>query len=121
MSCLDWVTGRPNAKYYVTQLLAGTVGTPAEKRIFHSNVSHPGLVYAMPYAINQTRGLLLVNKEEHDMNVTLTGITVGNATVVEVNATSSEPAFESPVHKMVASGGVLRLGPYAVAVVEWPR
>ena len=31
---LDWQTGQPNAKYWVTQLLASTVGAAVEKALY---------------------------------------------------------------------------------------
>ena len=37
VSCMDWQSGQPNAKYWVTQLLAKTVGDGKEKTIMNSN------------------------------------------------------------------------------------
>ena len=78
VSCLDWATGDPNAKYFVIQLLAATVGNAAEKTIVESvvtlpngtvtggkfsNVSSiPSPLFAMPYSMTGKKGLLLVNK-----------------------------------------------------------
>lgn len=39
MSSLDWQTGEPNAKYWVTNLLATTIGKPVEKSIMACNVT----------------------------------------------------------------------------------
>ena len=38
---MDWQTGQVNAKYWVTNLLATTVGTKEEKTILVSNVTFP--------------------------------------------------------------------------------
>ena len=62
MSCLDWVTGEPNAKYWVVNLLADTVGSSAEKTIYNHTVTSSS-VYALPFTINGTKGLMLVNKQ----------------------------------------------------------
>merc|ERR1711981_624616 len=40
VSCMDWQTGQVNAKYWVTNLLAMTVGSKQEKAIMASNVSN---------------------------------------------------------------------------------
>lgn len=47
MSCLDWVTGEPNAKYWVVNLLASTVGTSAEKTIYNHTVTTGSQVYVL--------------------------------------------------------------------------
>ena len=39
VSCLDWQTGEPNAKYWVTNLLATTVGRAVTKSIVACNVT----------------------------------------------------------------------------------
>jgi len=39
VSSLDWQTGEPNAKYWVTNLLATTIGRPVEKSIMACNVT----------------------------------------------------------------------------------
>jgi len=41
VSCMDWQTGEVNAKYWVTNLLATTVGTKEEKSILASNITAP--------------------------------------------------------------------------------
>ena len=58
VAMLDWYTGDPNAKYYVTQLLASTVGAAAEKALYpYTAALAPSAnggnasdyVYALPY------------------------------------------------------------------------
>ena len=141
VSCLDWVSGQPNAKsaplptppalnhagdlaacrgrYWVVHLLAQTCGTSAEKVLFNHTVSGGGAdksLYVMPYAINGSKGMLLVNKAAKPVEVLLEGVGGGSATAVEVDPSSAEPAFEPQVRKPIVAGR-LRLGPYAVAVV----
>ena len=101
---------------WVTNLLATTVGTSAEKTVFQRNVTMPNALYAMPYAINQTKAILLVSKADVWMDVLLPGVVGGSATVVEVNADAAEPGFEPPVQKGISAEGKLSIGPYAVAV-----
>jgi hypothetical protein len=49
VTCLDWQSGQPNAKYWVTHLLATTVGTPVTKAIVASTTTDPAALYVMPY------------------------------------------------------------------------
>eukprot|EP01046_Picozoa_sp_COSAG06_P007001 COSAG06_NODE_336_length_17272_cov_50.456647_9_plen_275_part_00 len=42
VSCMDWTTGQVNAKYWVINMLAMTVGTKDEKTIVASNVTVSG-------------------------------------------------------------------------------
>ena len=117
MSSLDWVTGEPNAKYWVVNLLAQTVGTSAEKTIYNHTVTSGSHIYALPFTINQTRGILLVNKDEKAAVVNIASSRGGSATVVEFNRSSAEPAMERQIRKKISNNGVLALGPYGVAVV----
>ena len=41
VSCLDWQTGEPNAKYYAITALTSSVGTSALKTIFKSTATMP--------------------------------------------------------------------------------
>ena len=37
MASLDWQSGRPNAKYYVVQMLARTLGSARPKALFNAS------------------------------------------------------------------------------------
>ena len=103
----------------MVHLLAQTCGTSAEKVLFNHTVSGAGAdesLYVMPYAINGSKGMLLVNKAAKPVEVLLEGVGGGSATAVEVDPSSEEPAFEPQVRKPIVAGR-LGLGPYAVAVV----
>ena len=87
VAMLDWVTGDPNAKYYVTQLLASTVGAAVEKALYpytatptatagtaaaREDIEHSSdddataALYVLPFrftAAGGERGVLLVNKK----------------------------------------------------------
>ena len=132
---LDWQTGEVNAKYWVTKLLATTVGDNQEKTVVASEISvtqsRRGIenvtsslpVYVMPYKKQQQKGMLIVNKKATALALTIDGSAQGGvATVVEVNTDTSctDPGFEPPVRRLVSSNGMLRLGPFAVAVVDFP-
>ena len=136
VSMLDWQTGQPNAKYWVTTMLASTVGSAKEKAIVASNVSLangtltggsssiPQPVYVMPYVMEDTQGVLLVNKKQTAMDVTIDGVVGGSALVVEVALSgpdAAEPGFAPTVAKELSADGKLSLGPFGVAVVTQLR
>lgn len=136
VAMLDWVTGDRNAKYYVTQLLASTVGAAVEKSLYPYAVSPnnvtggaAALLYALPFkytAVGGARGVLLVNKKAEALNITIAGFGGATATVVEVNTHSRghQPppdggaGFQPPLQRPLSSSGELELGPFAVAVVQ---
>merc|ERR1719272_82213 len=211
VSCMDWQTGQPNAKYWVTNLLATTVGTAEEKTILQSTVTPPtpakkpsrwyyvagalakgsdvippanmtlaaaeakcislkaggaggaagcqgitfkadtqnptGIVqvyfksstasgdvdadwrtlildykvplplFVLPYELNGSKGIVLINKLNVAQEVVLTGVVGGEATSVEVDVAHEEPGFAPPIAKTISATGSIVLGPFAVAVV----
>ena len=134
VSCLDWATGRPNAKYYSIQMVAaafgvGTHGVDGVVKTLYKS-TNTSAIYALPftrYAANGTadgvRRLLLSSKLSRPMVVTLKGgwCEAGTARVLEAGAgPDSEPGFDPPVDRAVTDG-VLTLGAYALATVECGR
>jgi hypothetical protein len=111
---VDWNTGKPLAKYWVTQLLATTVGGKQNKTVFANMVSFNGStwqrnasrvcdghssapmqcgwagkerpLYVLAYLDHKTnrRGILLVNKRKIPMSVHLGNVTGGTALSLEV-------------------------------------
>ena len=128
-----------SAQYWVTNLLATTVGDSGEKSIKNSKITENYMsevvtgqdsgdgaadgtnssIFAMPYTKDGKKGVLIVNKKAAAVELTIKGATGGQATVVEVNTdpACSEPGFEPQIHKPISEAGVLSLGPFAVAVV----
>jgi hypothetical protein len=91
-------TGTPNAKYWITNLLATTVGGKDLKTLTKATVSATTetedaslMLHAMPYIMGGTKekGVLLVNKKAKTLAVHLEG-TNCSATIVEVSG--EEPA-----------------------------
>eukprot|EP01052_Picozoa_sp_SAG31_P012228 SAG31_NODE_709_length_12683_cov_17.695248_7_plen_519_part_00 len=195
VSCIDWQTGEVNAKYWVTHLLATTVGDAQVKSLVeaqlsfaraqpkqtscsislvkqlsdkgrcikdksfgcyadnHSmwiangcrgdflcdgynvecNVGSPTKficscgakmpIHAMAYVKQGQHGMLLINKMDTHVTVRIGGVSAvsrGDATVVEVDTFGEfrdEPAMAPPIARTIGFGGILELGPYAVAVV----
>ena len=125
VSMLDWHTGTPNAKYWIVNLLATTVGGKDLKTLTKATVSAPtqatdaaAMLHAMPYILDATKekGVLLINKKARPLAVQLQGLSANcSATIVEVSG--AEPACNPPVQRSVQSGGTLELGPLAVAII----
>ena len=88
----------------------------------------PTTVFALPYIRHDTRsrGWLLVNKHEAPTVVKLAAAALpGNSTTalvvdgsVDGVTVDPEPGFVAPVERVIGSDGRLRLGPFAVAVVQ---
>ena len=77
------------------------------------------MLYVLPYrmAASRAKGALLVNKKPAPMVVTLSGVSGGAATVVEVQPDNAETAFAAPIERRIGQDGTLTLGPFATAVV----
>lgn len=127
VSCMDWMSGQVNAKYWVTQLLAKTVGTKDDKAFSMVNIPFEmqKTVYALPYTMNDNRGILLVNKGSTSVTISIMernapgtkySETSAIASCVEVNTESPEPGFEPPIVKRIHAGA-LHMGGFAVCVV----
>ena len=84
VSMIDWQSGEPNAKFWVTQLLARTMGTVERKALGTANVSGAGseALFALPYTMLSgsgradsqpagERGVLLVNKHPRPLSISL--------------------------------------------------
>jgi hypothetical protein len=146
VAMLDWTTGDPNAKYYVTQLLASTVGAAVEKALFSHTVTFAvagvnigdgdmegggegeggasSIIYALPFQFTTApvagkKGVLLVNKAAAAVTVTLNGLVAGSVgKVVEVAVGYvGGPGFQPPQERLLSPAGTIRLAPFAVAVV----
>jgi hypothetical protein len=114
---MDWKTGEVNAKYWVTNLLAATVGTNEMKDFAKATVSDGASLYALPYTINgRGRGYLLVNKTPKPISAQLDGVGGGTASCVEVQEGLDEPGWHPQVVKEVVEGA-LQLGGFGVCVV----
>lgn len=122
------MTGDPNAKYFVTHLLASTIGAAAEKALYPITATADGnasaataILYALPFRftfVGGAKGVLLVNKKAAAVNVTLRGVTAGTASVVEVApAFAGGAGFQPPVQRPLSAAGDIELGPFAVAVL----
>jgi hypothetical protein len=118
VSMVDWNTGQPNARYWVLKLLLESF-SPGD-RLVETRVGPGGLsgnpdLYAWGAVDGDgQRRLLLVNKRDRDLEVSLPGAAGG--TVKRVDQTT---AFQPPASAPMKAD-TLNLGGFAVAVVTFP-
>ena len=111
-------TGLPNAKYWVTKLLAATVGSKDHKLIFNSTCSDTSGAYALPFEMARGRGLLLVNKRPSLVVFSIPGFAGGTASCVDGTGYPHTPGLAPPIVKQVDANGQLQLGAFGVAVLS---
>jgi hypothetical protein len=109
VSLVDWVTGQPNARYWVLKLLHENFG-PGDMLMDTSiNTSY---VYARGMVTRDGKHkVLLVNKRDRPFVVSVPGATNGHVDVVD-----QQTAFQPPTGSQLGSDEVT-LGGLAVAVV----
>ena len=112
VSMVDWETGKPNARFWVLQLLKNDFG-PGDK-IVETTFSKPD-IYALPVV---TRGgkhrVLLVNKRERQSTIDVPGATGAQMEYVDMT-TGSQPPLSAKL-----SADKIILGGYSVAVLTFP-
>jgi len=116
---VDWDTGRPNARYWVTKLLRDNFGPgdrivrPPAYNVLEAD-PHPE-VYTQAF-INPRgeRKVLLVNKRTTAFTVRVTGASGGSVQVVDQKT-------EAPAVQRALSADTVELTPLAVAVATLPH
>jgi len=110
VTMIDWKNGRPNARYWVLKLLVDHFH-PGDRLVATS--VNGGDVYAQGFMTPAGRTLLLVNRRNRAVEVTLPA--AGAVAQVVDEATGENPPREShPAER------ALQLAPFAVAVVSLP-
>jgi hypothetical protein len=113
VSLVDWETGQPNARFWVLKLLKDHF-SPGDQLV---RTPQPGpFVYAQAFlSTGNKRRLLLVNRRNRDMEITIPGA-VGAAMRFVDQTTAFQPPSSTTLKQEV-----VRLGGYAVAVVEFAQ
>jgi hypothetical protein len=117
VSMVDWENGKPNPRFWVLKLLKDNFG-PGDKLVeLEGNLfSKSPFVYAMPVITKEgNKRVLLVNKRDHTMDVSLAGAAGG-----QVEFADQTTGFGSPA-KASVEGDKLTLNGYAVAVLTLAR
>jgi len=110
---VDWVTGKPNARYWVLKLIHANFG-PGDK-IMETHNEAP-YVYAMGVATRDGgHKVLLVNKRDRTFKLAIPGAAGGRLEVVD-----QQTAFGPAAGGQLSSDEV-ELGGLAVAVVTLPK
>jgi len=109
VSMVDWVTGQPNARYWVLKMIHDNFG-PGDK-LMETSMNTP-YVYARGFVTRDgAHKVLLVNKRDRGFVVSVPGAASGHVDVVD-----QQTAFEPPAGGQLRSDEV-SLGGLAVAVV----
>ena len=114
VSMIDWVNGKPNARYWVLKLIKDNFH-PGDKIVDTTGDPSAG-VTAQAFDTASGRKLLLVNQRNKSIEVALPTAT-GQAQSFTVDEASGE---DEPRHAAV-SGPTIQLAPFAVTVVRWNK
>jgi hypothetical protein len=111
VSLVDWETGGPNARFWVLKLLKDHFG-PGDRLV---RTGQPGpYIYAQGFVSSgNRRRLLLVNRRNRDIEITVPGATGATMRFVD-QTTGFQPAASTKLGREV-----VRLDGYSVAVVEF--
>jgi len=112
VTMIDWVTGMPNARYWVLKLLKDNFH-PGD-RIVATKVDSDKGVVAEAFWTGTGKKLLLVNKRNHAETVSLPD----SGSISEITAVDASTGENPPTEKQF-SGPTLELAPFAVTVVDW--
>jgi hypothetical protein len=110
VSMMDWVSNKPNARYWVLKLLKDNFH-PGDKLVETSMGSHD--LSAQAFVTPSGHKLLLVNKRNKEVEMGLGA--AANATAQVVDVQSGEGAART----VSVESGTIALEPFAVAVVSW--
>jgi hypothetical protein len=110
VSMMDWTTNQPNARFWVLKLIKDSFH-PGDKLV--ATALSSGDLSAQAFVTPAGRKLLLVSKRNREIMVSLPD--AGKATALAVDAESAE----GPARRLPLAGSVIKLEPFAVAVVSW--
>ena len=112
VSMVEWETGKPNARYWVLKLLHHNFG-PGDKLV-ETQVSSP-YVYALGVLAREgKRRLLLINKRNRTLEISIPGISNSQEQYVDVTTGLHPP----PSIKL--DSDIIKLAGFGVAVVTLP-
>jgi len=114
VSMVDWTGGKPNARFWVLKLLKDNFG-PGDKLVeIAPESSNPDFASLAVITPEGKRRVLLVNKRDRELGVTIPGATGGQIEVVDPST-----AFHPPASSKLLSDSVTVKG-LGVAVVTLP-
>lgn len=116
VSMVDWTNGKPNARYWVLKLLHDNFG-PGDKVVHIAGAGFfpSPYLYSLPVITKDgKKRILLVNKRDHEMKISIDG-----ASGAQVEYVNQETALDPPASAKMNSD-TLTLGGFEVAAVTLP-
>ena len=114
VSMIDWVNGKPNARYWVLKLIKDNFH--AGDKILETTGDPSAGLTAQAFATPTGRKLLLVNQRNRSIQVTLP-LNPGQAE----SSTVDEASGEGEPRTAGVTGRDIQLAPFAVTVVRWTK
>jgi hypothetical protein len=113
LTLIDWTTNQPNARFWALKLLKDSFH-PGD-RLVETDLaaSLAGDIESQGYMTATGRKLLIINKRNRPIEVTLPN--AADATALTVDSQSAE----SPARDITPAHGTLTLQPFAVTIVSW--
>ena len=110
---VNWETGQPNARYWVLKLLRDNLG-PGDKLV-QTQLASPQ-IYAQAFITPEGKqAILLVNKRDRTVELTIPGAAGGQQQRVDQSTASSPPVTSGVAQDAISLPGL------AVAVLTLPR
>jgi len=118
VSMVDWNSGKPNARFWVLKLLHDNFG-PGDKQVeiesLNPSVPNNPYIYTLAFVTHDgKRRVLLVNKRDRKIDVTVAGANGGQIEYVDQTTGFQPPATTKLSSETVSIGG------YSVAVLTIP-
>ncbi len=110
VSMMDWTENKPNARFWVLKLIKDSFH-PGDKLV-ETKVSSND-VAAQAFVTPSGRRLLLANKRDRTIEISIPDAEGANARVVD------ESTGDGPARTVKPAEGKIELSPFAVAVVDW--
>lgn len=110
VSMMDWTTNQPNARFWVLKLIKDSFH-PGDKLV--ETALHSGDVSAQAFATPGGRKLLLVNKRNREIPVSLPDADKASALAVDPET------GDNAARAVQLTAGTIKLEPFSVTVVSW--
>ncbi len=110
VSMMDWTTNQPNARFWVLKLIKDSFH-PGDKLV--ETVVNTRDLASQAFVTPAGRKLLLVNKRNREIAVSLPDATKATALAVD------QETGDNPARDVQLTAGTIQLEPFAVAVVSW--
>ncbi len=110
VSMMNWENNKPNARFWVLKLLKDSFH-PGDEMVETSAGSKD--LEAQAYITSAGRKMLIVNKRNRELEITLPD--AGKASALTVDLSTGD----GPARSIAPVGGTIKLEPFAVTVVNW--